>query len=54
MVLFRQKRLYLSEVVVLKKNWLYSGKSGCIQEKNDVFGKNGCIGANVVVFGQCG
>ena len=39
-------------MVVFGQKWLYSGKSGCIRGKVEVFGKSGCNGAKVVVFGQ--
>ena len=39
-------------MVVFGKNWLYSGKSCCIQAKVVVVRQNGCIRAKVVVFGQ--
>ena len=52
-------------MVVLGQKWLYSGKSGCIPVKIDVFGQSGCnrvkggciwaksfFSGKVVVFGQ--
>ena len=39
-------------MTVFGRKWLYSGKSGCIRAKVDVFVKSGCIRAKVVVFGQ--
>ena len=45
MVLFRQKRLYLSEVVVLKK-------TGCIRAKVFVFKQKIMYSGKMVVSGQ--
>ena len=43
--IIREKWFYSDKVVVLGQKWLYLGKSGCIQGKEDVFGK-------AVVLGQ--
>ena len=40
------------KMVVIRQNWLCSGKSGCIWAKFYYSGKSGCNRAKAVVFGQ--
>ena len=60
MVLFEQKWLYSSNVVVLGQMWLYSvkwwylSKSICIRAKVVVFGQNWLCSGKLIVFGQSG
>ena len=39
-------------MVLIGHKWLYSGKSGCIRAKVDVFGQRGCILAKRLYSGK--
>ena len=39
-------------MVVFEQKWFFSGKSGSIREKDDVFGQSCCVRKKVVLIGQ--
>ena len=54
MVVFGQSSCIWAKVVLLGKNWLYSGKSGSNRAKVVLFGQKWLFSDKVVALGQSG